>query len=127
MGPVFKALDFRLHPLPSAAVLAALPRGHAALQEHDDDDDLVQKSEMGLVYIGQLYRSPLYGLGLSRQKGILTRLRAGRSGVRIAVGGEFFCTRPASYTKGTGSFPGVKRPGRGVDHPPYLAPELKEE
>ena len=24
---------------------------------------------------------------------------------------------PASYTKGTGSFPGVKRPGRGVDHP----------
>ena len=24
-------LDFRLHPLPSAAVLAALPRGHAAL------------------------------------------------------------------------------------------------
>jgi len=27
----FKALDFRLHPLPSAAVSAALPRGHAAL------------------------------------------------------------------------------------------------
>jgi hypothetical protein len=25
---------------------------------------------------------------------------------------------PASYTKGTGSFLGVKRPGRGVDHPP---------
>ena len=24
-------LDFRLHPLPSAAVSAALPRGHAAL------------------------------------------------------------------------------------------------
>ena len=24
---------------------------------------------------------------------------------------------PASYTMGTGSFPGVKRPGRGVDHP----------
>jgi len=28
MGPV---LDFHLHPLPSAAVSAALPRGHAAL------------------------------------------------------------------------------------------------
>ena len=27
-------------------------------------------------------------------------------------------TYPASYTMGTGSFPGVKRPGRGVDHPP---------
>jgi hypothetical protein len=34
---------------------------------------------------------------------------------------------PASYTMGTGSFPGVKRPGRGVDHPPHLAPRLKKE
>ena len=30
--------------------------------------------------------------------------------------------QPPSYTMGTGSFPGVKRPGRGVDHPPHLAP-----
>ena len=30
-GPSFKALYFRLHPLPSAAVSATLPRGHAAL------------------------------------------------------------------------------------------------
>jgi len=28
---------------------------------------------------------------------------------------------------GTGSFPGVKRPGHGVDHPPHLAPMLKKE
>ena len=34
---------------------------------------------------------------------------------------------PASYAMGTGSFPGVKRPGRGVDHPLHLAPRLKEE
>ena len=35
---------------------------------------------------------------------------------------------PASYTMGTGSFPGVKRPGRGVDHQPsHLAPRLKEQ
>ena len=27
---------------------------------------------------------------------------------------------------GTGFFPGVKRPGRGVDHPPHLAPRLKK-
>jgi len=26
----------------------------------------------------------------------------------------------------TGSFPGVKQPGRGVDHPPHLAPKLKK-
>ena len=34
---------------------------------------------------------------------------------------------PASYTMGTGSFPGVKRPGRGADNPPHLAPRLKEK
>ena len=27
---------------------------------------------------------------------------------------------PASYTMGTGSFPGVKRPGRGADPHPHL-------
>jgi hypothetical protein len=27
----------------------------------------------------------------------------------------------------TGSFPGIKRLGRGVDHPPHLEPELKKE
>ena len=30
-GPSFKALDFPLHPPPSAAFSTALPRGHAAL------------------------------------------------------------------------------------------------
>ena len=33
---------------------------------------------------------------------------------------------PASYTMCTGSFPGGKRPGRGVDHPPQFSPEDKE-
>jgi hypothetical protein len=33
---------------------------------------------------------------------------------------------PASYTMGTGSFTGVKRPGRGVDHPPSSSAEVKE-
>jgi hypothetical protein len=33
---------------------------------------------------------------------------------------------PASYTMGTGSFPGVKRPGRGVDYPPPSSAEVKE-
>jgi hypothetical protein len=57
-------------------------------------------------------------------------LRAGRSGDRISVEGEIFRNRsdhPASYAMGTGSFPGVMRPGRGVDHPPHLAPKLKKE
>ena len=34
---------------------------------------------------------------------------------------------PASYTMGMGSFPGAKRPGCGIDHPPHLAQILKKE
>jgi hypothetical protein len=33
---------------------------------------------------------------------------------------------PASCTMGTGSFLGVKRPGRGVDHPAPFSAEVKE-
>ena len=33
---------------------------------------------------------------------------------------------PTSYTTGTESFPGVNRPGRGVDHPPPSSAEVKE-
>ena len=36
-------------------------------------------------------------------------------------------TQPSSYTMGTGSFPGVKQPGRDFDHAPHLAPVLKKE
>jgi len=32
----------------------------------------------------------------------------------------------ASYTMGTGSFTGVKRPGRGADHPPPSSTEVRE-
>jgi len=35
-------------------------------------------------------------------------------------------THPASYTKGTESFLGVKQPGRGADHPTPSSPEDKE-
>jgi hypothetical protein len=70
-----------------------------------------------------------------------TRLTVGRDRpVRIATRygldapgfeswwGESFSTpvHPALYTMATGSFPGVKRPGRGVEHPPYLASRLKK-
>ena len=33
---------------------------------------------------------------------------------------------PAAYTMGTGSFPGLKRPGRGVEHQPQSSTEVKE-
>ena len=35
--------------------------------------------------------------------------------------------QPTYCTMGTGYFQRVKRPGRGVDHPPHLAPRLKKE
>ena len=35
--------------------------------------------------------------------------------------------RPASYITGTGSFPRVKRPERGIERPSHLAPKLKKE
>jgi len=47
-----------------------------------------------------------------------------RFSARVLTGSE---AHPASYTMDTGSFPGVKRPGRGVDHPSPLAPRLKKE
>ena len=60
-------------------------------------------------------------------------LRAGRSGDRIPVEARFSApvqtgpgAHPAFYTTGTGSFPGVKRPGLGVYHPPHLVSRLKE-
>jgi hypothetical protein len=34
---------------------------------------------------------------------------------------------PPSCTMGIGSFPGVKRPGRGVDHPPPPSAEVENE
>ena len=60
-------------------------------------------------------------------------LRAGRSGNRNQVGARFSVsvqtcpgTYPATYKMGTGSFLGVKRPGRGVDHPPLSSAESKD-
>jgi hypothetical protein len=57
-----------------------------------------------------------------------------RSGDRIPVGARFFAhvqtdpgTHPASCTMGIGSFPGVRRPGRGVDHPPPSSAEVENE
>jgi len=60
-------------------------------------------------------------------------LQSGRYGDRLAVGAKFPAlvqtgseAHPASCTMGTGLFSGVKRPGRGDDHPPPSSAEVKE-
>jgi hypothetical protein len=60
-------------------------------------------------------------------------LLAGRSAERIPVGARFSApiqtdseAHPASYTISAGSFPGVKKPGRGGDHPPLSSANVKE-
>jgi hypothetical protein len=65
--------------------------------------------------------------------GPLRRLATGRSGGSNPVGGKFFGTRPDQpwgplnllYNGYRLSFPGVKRPGRGVNHPPSSSAEVK--
>jgi hypothetical protein len=66
-------------------------------------------------------------------------LRAGRSGDRLPVGATFsppVQTGPGAYPASYKWVPGlswggggngVKWSGRGVDHPPHLAPRLKKE
>jgi hypothetical protein len=60
-------------------------------------------------------------------------LRAGRSRDRNPVRARFSApvqtgpeVHPTCYTMGSRSFPGVKRPGRGVEHPPSSSAEVKE-
>jgi hypothetical protein len=72
-------------------------------------------------------------MGRNSSVGTATRYGLDGPGDRIPVGTTYFCapvrtgrgTHPASYTMGTGSFPGIKRPGRGVGHTPPSSFEVK--
>jgi hypothetical protein len=82
-----------------------------------------------------LYLLPtLHMVGRYSSVGIATRYKLGGPWIESRWGATFSApvqkgseAHPASYTMGTGSFPGVKWPGRGVDHRPHLAPRLKKE
>jgi len=63
---------------------------------------------------------------------IATRYGLGGPGIESRWGARVSATvqtgpgaHPASYIMGTGSFPGVKRPWRGVDHPPPPSAEVE--
>ena len=65
--------------------------------------------------------------------GIATRYGLDGRGIESRWGVRFSApvqtgpgAHPASYAMGTRSFPAVKRPGRGVDHPPQSSAEVKE-
>jgi hypothetical protein len=65
--------------------------------------------------------------------GIATRYGLDGPGIRIPVEARYSApvqtgpgAHPASYTMGTGSFPVVNQPWRGVDHPPPYSAEVKE-
>jgi hypothetical protein len=89
-----------------------------------NDDDLIM--EISLIYLC-IYIWP------GQQSRYKDWLRAERSGDRSLVGARFFAhvqtdpgAHPASCIMGTLSFPGVKRLGRGADHPPLLAPRSRK-
>jgi hypothetical protein len=72
-------------------------------------------------------------MGLDSAVGIATRYGLGDPKFRIPVGVRFSApvqtgpeANPACYTRGTGSFLGVKRPVRGVDQPSLPSAHVKE-
>ena len=98
--------------------------------------DLINTSSFGAGVVEMLWvfsqifslRSFLYSVFLTGRDSV-----AGLFGDRITVGARFSAyvqTGPgahsASCIMGAGSLPGVKRPGRGVDHPPPFSAEVKE-
>jgi hypothetical protein len=90
-----------------------------------------------LIVIKLMYSSDLYKyilnirllnkyVGRDSSVGIATRYGLDGPGIESRRGARFSVhvqtgpvAYPASYAIGTGSFTGVKRPGRGVDHPPH--------
>ena len=73
-------------------------------------------------------------MGPDSSIGIATRYGLDGPGIESLWGTRFSATvqtgpgaNPAAYAMDTGSFPGLKQSGRGVDHPPHLSPRLKKE
>ena len=71
------------------------------------------------------FETPSYARDRDSSVGIATRYGLDGPGIESRWAARFSApvqtgpgAHPASCTKGTGSFPGVKPPGRGADHPP---------
>ena len=80
------------------------------------------------------FRGWLLFLGRDSSVGIATHYGLGGPGIESRWEAKFSApvqtcpgVHPTSYAMGTGFSPRVKRPVRGVDQPPYLAPRTTKE
>ena len=88
------------------------------------------------IRLGEIKDLPTYPhayVGRNSSVGIATRYGLDGQGTEPRWGARHSAPiqtgpggRPASYRVSTGSFPGVERPGRGVDHPFTSSAEVKE-
>jgi hypothetical protein len=76
----------------------------------------------------------MFRCGQGSSVGIATGYGLDGPGIEYRWGARFFAhvqtgpeAHPASCTMGTGSFPGVKRPGSGAHHPSPSSAEVKKE
>jgi len=78
------------------------------------------------------WSSSIFLVGQDSAVSIATCYGLDGPGIESRLGTRFsapFQTGPGAhpvYTIGTGSFPGVKRPGLGIDHPPPYSVRVKE-
>ena len=97
----------------------------------------IRSNQLKLQHSFSIFQTRLYSFiiltrGRDSSVGIATRYGLDGPGIESRCGVRFSASvqtgpgaHPASYTVGTGSFPGVKRPGCGVDHPPPSRVEVE--
>jgi hypothetical protein len=72
-------------------------------------------------------RIRLYGAGIAYRLAIGWKIRGSNGGEKFSAPVHTGTgTHPASSTMGIGSFPGVRWPGSGVNHPPTSSAEVQE-
>jgi hypothetical protein len=75
--------------------------------------------------------SPVKGVGRDSSVGIANGYRLDGSGIESRWGARFSApvqTDPGAHHASHGcraNFPGARRPGRGVEHLPHLAPKIR--
>jgi hypothetical protein len=101
--------------------------GDGARRNHDNADRKI------IIIIIIIMYGHLFDVGRDSSVGIATRYGLNGPGIESRWGARFSApvqtgpgAHPASCTMGTGSLPGVKRPGRGVDHPLSSSAEIKD-